>query len=142
MNALYLAAAITSLGKVSLAGIVFGVLYSVGYVLHGMWMTRREQSLEPSHHQKHPSFFSCYESDSSRLAIDNEVLDSISRQDLLRMSDDERWFVTWYRKRKKKGMTMWSVSGPGSLPDASQAELCREVRAMLTAKTVKDTDIF
>ncbi len=90
----------------------------------------------------YPSFFSCHMHDSSRLRIDTEVLHALRGDDLKRLTEDERWFVDWYHKERKKGLTHFSTFGPLSLPDASQDEVCKELRAMLTAPTIDDDEIF
>ena len=91
---------------------------------------------------KYPSFFSCHAYDSSRLRIDTDVIHTLVGEDLKRLTEDERWFVEWYYAERKKGMTHFSTFGSLGLPDAPQAEVCKELRAMLTAPTLEDRDIF
>lgn len=90
----------------------------------------------------YPSFFTCHAHDSSRLRIDTDVIHALVGDDLRRLTDDERWFVEWYHAERKKGMTHFSTFGSLGLPDAPQAEVCKELRAMLTAQTLEDKDIF
>jgi hypothetical protein len=90
----------------------------------------------------YPSFFKCHAHDSSRLTIDVDVLHKLSACDLGRLTESERWFVEWYYAEKERGITHWSTFGSLSLPDASQDDVCKELRAMLSAPLLEDDEIF
>ncbi len=128
----------------NVSGMLAGFVFSFGYMAKSAWILKREKLEESIQDTKwsYPSLFSCHAHDSSRLRIDTEVIEALSGYDLKRMTDAERRFVRWYRKQKKKGITMWSTCGQVTIADAAQDDLCRELMSMYSAKTLKDPDLF
>lgn len=89
----------------------------------------------------YPCLFKCHAHDSSRLRIDTEIMHALTVDDLNRLTTSERWFVIWYHAERKKGITHWSTLSGLSMPDASQDDVCEELKMLIVASQVVEREI-